>query len=70
MQVLVFDGMAAMHTVQLLVALADTRSTHDLYEQMIAAHARSIGLIMVTDDARKFEKVPGLRIEEWGHPLG
>ena len=32
--------MAAMHAGQLLVELADTGSTHDLYEQMIAAHEK------------------------------
>jgi tRNA(fMet)-specific endonuclease VapC len=32
---------------------------------MIAGHARSRGLIVVTNDVREFERVPGLRIEDW-----
>lgn len=35
---------------------------HDLF---IAAHARSRGLTLVTHNAREFERVPGLRVEDW-----
>ena len=35
------------------------------YDQMIAGHARSQGLILVTNNTREFERVPGLRIEDW-----
>lgn len=35
------------------------------YDQMIAGHARSMGLVMVTNNVRKFERVPGLRVENW-----
>ncbi|MEY4516844.1 MAG: hypothetical protein RL180_1190 [Pseudomonadota bacterium] len=31
----------------------------------IAAHARSCGLILVTNNMREFERVEGLRIENW-----
>lgn len=31
------------------------------YGQIIAGHARSLGLIVVTDNLREFERVPGLR---------
>lgn len=31
----------------------------------IAAHARSLGLTMVTANVREFSRVPGLRIENW-----
>lgn len=32
---------------------------------MIAGHARSMGLIIVTNNVREFERVPGLRLEDW-----
>lgn len=32
---------------------------------MIAGHARSRGLIIVTNNRREFERVPGLRVEDW-----
>lgn len=35
---------------------------HDLF---IAAHARSRGLTLVTHNLREFERVPGLRVEDW-----
>jgi len=35
------------------------------YDQMIAGHARSQGLILVTNNEREFNRVPGLRIENW-----
>jgi tRNA(fMet)-specific endonuclease VapC len=31
----------------------------------IAAHAKSIGLVLVTNNVREFERVKGLRIENW-----
>jgi len=35
------------------------------YDLMIAAHARSLGLILVTNNIREFRRVPGLQIENW-----
>ena len=32
---------------------------------LIAAHARSLGLIMVTHNDREFSRVPGLTVENW-----
>jgi tRNA(fMet)-specific endonuclease VapC len=32
---------------------------------LIAAHARSLGLVLVTDNFREFSRVPGLRAENW-----
>jgi tRNA(fMet)-specific endonuclease VapC len=32
---------------------------------MIAGHARSQGLIVVTNNVREFERVPGIRVENW-----
>ncbi|MEK9845690.1 PIN domain-containing protein, partial [Thalassospira sp.] len=35
------------------------------YDMMIAGHARSHGLILVTNNTREFERVDGLRLENW-----
>ncbi|MBS1225356.1 MAG: putative nucleic acid-binding protein, contains domain [Proteobacteria bacterium] len=32
---------------------------------LIAAHARALGLMLVTDNVREFSRVPGLRVENW-----
>lgn len=35
------------------------------YDMMIAAHARARGLILVTNNMKEFERVQGLRLENW-----
>ena len=35
------------------------------YDQMIAGHARSRGLIVVTANTDEFERVPGIVVEDW-----
>jgi tRNA(fMet)-specific endonuclease VapC len=32
---------------------------------MIAAHALSLGLILVTDNGREFRRVSGLKLQNW-----
>ena len=32
---------------------------------LIAAHARALGLVMVTHNLREFQRVPGLLVEDW-----
>lgn len=34
-------------------------------DNWIAAHARALGLTLVTDNTREFERVPGLSVENW-----
>jgi tRNA(fMet)-specific endonuclease VapC len=34
----------------------------------IAAHARALGLVLVTNNVREFDKVPGLDVENWLAP--
>lgn len=35
------------------------------YDMMIAGHARSAGLILITNNQREFKKIKGLRLENW-----
>ncbi|MFW2133984.1 hypothetical protein [Ectothiorhodospira haloalkaliphila] len=35
------------------------------YDQMLAGHARSRGLILITNNLKEFERVEGLRLENW-----
>jgi tRNA(fMet)-specific endonuclease VapC len=37
-------------------------------DMLIAAHARSEGLILITNNRREFDRVPGLRVENWLSP--
>jgi tRNA(fMet)-specific endonuclease VapC len=38
------------------------------YDRLIAAHALSRGLIVVTDNVNHFVDVPGLEVENWARP--
>lgn len=65
LDVLNYDQEAAAHTGQLRAELARAGTPIGPYDQMIAGHARSCGLIIVTNNLREFDRVPGLRIEDW-----
>ncbi|MFP1556962.1 tRNA(fMet)-specific endonuclease VapC [Escherichia coli] len=62
--VLDYDAAAATHTGQIRASLPvrDALSGHLIND---AGHARSRGLIIVTNNTREFERVGGLRIEDW-----
>ena len=68
LEVLKYDGDAAVHTGQLRAELAKAGTPIGPYDQMIAGHARSQGLILVTNNRREFDRVPGLRVEDWVTP--
>lgn len=65
LDVLPYDEIAASHTGQLRAELAKSGTPIGPYDQMIAGHARSRGLIIVTNNRREFDRVPGLRVEDW-----
>lgn len=65
LEVLSYDEMEATHTGQFRAELARNGTPIGQYDQLIAGHARSRGLIIVTNNCREFERVPGLRIEDW-----
>lgn len=60
-----FDSSAAAHTGQIRAELARAGTPIGAYDQMIAGHARSLGLIVVTNNVSEFSRVPGIRIENW-----
>ncbi|WPP00697.1 tRNA(fMet)-specific endonuclease VapC [Pseudomonas sp. HR96] len=68
LEVLDYDPGAAAHTGQLRAELAKAGNMIGPYDLMIAAHARSLGLIMVSNNQREFARVPGLRLENWVPP--
>jgi tRNA(fMet)-specific endonuclease VapC len=64
-----FDSSAATHTGQIRAELAKAGTPIGPYDQMIAGHARSLGLILVTNNVSEFSRVPGLRVENWVNSL-
>ncbi|RYG95244.1 MAG: tRNA(fMet)-specific endonuclease VapC [Alphaproteobacteria bacterium] len=65
LEVLSYDEPAASHTGHLRAELARSGTPIGPYDQLLAGHARSRGLIMVTNNRREFDRVPGLRVEDW-----
>lgn len=68
LDVLSYDDRAAAHSGQLRAELARAGTPIGPYDQMIAGHARSLGLLLVTNNIREFQRVPGLRVEDWLNP--
>ncbi|MCU5775263.1 tRNA(fMet)-specific endonuclease VapC [Erwiniaceae bacterium BAC15a-03b] len=65
LEVLTYGPQAAAHAGQIRAEQARQGRPVGPYDQMIAGHARSCGLIVVTNNTREFERVSGLRIEDW-----
>jgi len=63
--VLEYDAAAASHTAEIRAELTKRGTPIGSYDYMIAGHARSRGLICVTNNIREFSRVDGLRLENW-----
>jgi tRNA(fMet)-specific endonuclease VapC len=65
LEVLAFDRDAAGHAAEIRAALV--RDGHGIggYDVLIAGHARSRGLVVVTGNLGEFRRVAGLRCENW-----
>jgi tRNA(fMet)-specific endonuclease VapC len=63
--VLPFDLEAASHAADIRAELAAVGLSIGNYDSLIAGHARSRGLIVITGNLREFQRVPGLRCEDW-----
>ena len=65
LEVLPFSPDAAVHFGQLRAELERLGQPVGAYDMLIGAHARSEGLIVVTHNRREFDRMPGLRVEDW-----
>ena len=63
--VLPFDDPADAHYADIRTALESVGTPMGNHDLFIAAHARSRDLTLVTHNLREFERVPGLRVEDW-----
>jgi tRNA(fMet)-specific endonuclease VapC len=64
-QVLAFDAAAARLYGPIRADLENRGRLIGPYDLMIAAHARSVDAVLVTDNTKEFGRVAGLRIENW-----
>ncbi|MDR1699774.1 MAG: type II toxin-antitoxin system VapC family toxin [Lachnoclostridium sp.] len=65
LEILSFDGEAAFHYGNIHADLQQKGTIIGQMDMLIAAHARSRGMIVVTNNTREFERVEGLGIENW-----
>ncbi len=63
--VLAFDDRAAAHSADIRANLERRGVPIGAYDLLIAGHGRSEGLIIVTGNLRDFNRVDGLRAEDW-----
>lgn len=63
--VLPYDDKAAWHYGNIRAALEKLGQPIGINDLHIAAHARSNGLTLITNNMREFERVPGLLLENW-----
>jgi tRNA(fMet)-specific endonuclease VapC len=65
MTVLPFDEEAAFHAGRVRAELRRAGTPIGPYGTLIAGHALALDLTAVTRNPREFERVPGLRVEDW-----
>ncbi|MEA3061154.1 MAG: tRNA(fMet)-specific endonuclease VapC [Sphingomonadales bacterium] len=65
LEVLPFDEPAADHAADIRADLERKGTPIGAYDLMIAGHARSRGLAVVTGNLGEFKRVDGLRCEDW-----
>lgn len=65
LELLAFDAEAAAHAADIRTVLEKRGEPIGAYDLLIAGHARSRGLIVVTGNLREFARVEGLRAEDW-----
>lgn len=65
LEVLPYEQGDADHFGQIRAELRRSGNPIGPYDTMIAGHARARGLVLVTNNIREFERVPGLRVENW-----
>ena len=65
LEVLPYDVEAARRYGRLAAVLLDDGVPIGVEDTMVAAHALSRGLVLVTHNRRHFERVPGLRLDDW-----
>jgi tRNA(fMet)-specific endonuclease VapC len=63
--ILDFDSRAAAHAGDITAELAKKGASARPYDTLIAGHARSQGLIVITGNLDEFRRVDGLRCEDW-----
>jgi tRNA(fMet)-specific endonuclease VapC len=65
LEIVLFDSSAAVHYGRIRTVLEKNGSPIGSMDLLIAAHALSLGVLLVTNNEREFSRVPGLKLENW-----
>ncbi|MFA7439159.1 tRNA(fMet)-specific endonuclease VapC [Castellaniella sp.] len=65
LEVLAYDARAAQHYGAIRAALEKLGQPIGVNDLHIAGHARSAGLVLVTNNMSEFARVPALELENW-----
>lgn len=67
LDILPFDDLAAVEYGKICAYLQKRGTPIGTMDMLIAAHAKTENLIIVTNNVREFERVPDLKIENWAN---
>lgn len=70
LSILPFGPAAASEYGKIRAALKKKGALIGPLDMLIAGHAKAEGLILVTNNMREFERVPGLMLENWADETG
>lgn len=65
LDILDYDQQAAAHYGEIRAQLERLGTAIGVNDLHIAGHARSLGTILVTNNIKEFERVDGLRLQNW-----
>ena len=65
LEILPYDDRAAVHYGEIRSQLEKKGKVIGAMDMLIAAHARSLGLTLVTNNTREFKRIPHLEVENW-----
>jgi tRNA(fMet)-specific endonuclease VapC len=68
LEILAYDEAAAAHYGEIRAQLERQGLIIGVNDLHIAGHARSRGLVIVTNNRKEFDRVEGLRVEDWLEP--
>jgi tRNA(fMet)-specific endonuclease VapC len=67
-EILLFHEPATVHYGDIRADLEKRGQTIGAMDMLIAAHARSLNMILVTNNVAEFQRVSGLAVENWAEP--
>ncbi len=65
LSIIAYGADAAQHYGEIRADLEEVGQSIGSMDLLIAAHARSLNLTLVTHNVKEFSRVPGLRIADW-----